>query len=88
MRGLKRFFVFIAAGMILYATGMIVVRLKMTETAYQFEEAKTYERSLREEQQRLRAKISFELPSLTTNLKDFQEPDPRQIVRIPEVSKR
>lgn len=83
MRGLKRLFVFISAGLILYATGMIVVRLKMTETAYQFEEAKSYERSLKEEQQRLRARISTSEHPLSLKLKDFQEPHPQQIVRIP-----
>lgn len=68
-----------------YSALMIVIRLKIMETAYQFEEAKAEERSLREEQQRLRVKISERLAPGRLKAVGFQEPEPSQIVLIPRI---
>lgn len=88
MRGLKRVFIFLGVGFIFYGAGMIIIRLKMTETAYQFEEAKSYERTLREEQQRLRLKISESSGPDRMRLKNFQEPHPSQVTRIPQLESK
>lgn len=75
--------VMLLAGILLYSSAMMVIRLKMTEMAYTFEELKSYERSLREEQVRLRAEVSQRLSPAQLKLKGFSEPMPKQVVVIP-----
>jgi hypothetical protein len=71
----------------LYSALMILIRLKITELGYAFEEVKSYERALREEQVNLRAELAGRLS--VRGLRDrwvargFAEPEPRQIVVIP-----
>ena len=74
-------------GLLLYSLGMIIVRIKMTETAYQFEEYKSAQRALQEEQIRLKVKISERLAVSRLKLKDFSEPSPDQVREIPRFSK-
>jgi hypothetical protein len=73
----------ILAGFIFYSAAMIVLRLRMTEMGYQFEELKTYERSLKEEQLRLRANLAKKLSPQQLRLQGFAEPESRQVVAIP-----
>lgn len=71
-------------GLLVYALGMIIIRLQMTQTAYVFEETKRMERSLHEEQMRLKVRIAQSLQEHKAWLQDFREPDPRQVIRMPE----
>lgn len=67
----------------LYSAAMIVLRLRMTEMGYQFEELKSYERILKEEQLRLRAELARKLSPQQLRLQGFAEPEARQVVVIP-----
>jgi len=71
-----------------YGLGMIIVRLSLTQTAYSFEEAKSEERELREEQVRLRARISERLSPRSLQRLGFAEPQPGQIVELPILAKK
>jgi len=73
----------ILSALIIYSATMIVVRLKMTAMAYEFDELKASERSMKEEQARLRALISEKLSPDKMFLEDFSEPNPEQVVVIP-----
>lgn len=83
----KKFIILFAGSLLLYSTLMIVIRLKITELGYEFEEVKGYERALREEQLVLRADLARKLS--VQHLKDrwkergYDEPEPKQIVVIP-----
>lgn len=67
----------------LYGLGMLFVRLHMTQMAYQFDEKKDYERSLMEEQMRLRLDLNRSLSPVQLKDLDFVEPEPEQVVMIP-----
>ena len=73
----------ILVGVIVYSTAMIVIRLQMTNMAYEFEEMKGYERSMKEEQRRLRARLAKELSPENIKVEGFSEPRPEQVVVIP-----
>lgn len=84
----SKFFLFlILGGLFLYSASMIVVRLHYTELGYRFEEVKSYERALQEEQVSLRAQLSKRLSPQELKerhqVKDFAEPEAHQIVVIP-----
>jgi len=79
----KFILVTLLAGLVFYSVGMIIVRIKMTETAYEFEDHKSNQRALEEEQVRLKMKISERLSVSKLKLKDFSEPTPEQIIEIP-----
>lgn len=87
LRLLKSFGMFIFTGAAIYAVLMIVIRLKMTALGYDFEEAKSTERNLREEQGVLRAVISQKMGAVQFKqkgrLEGFQEPSPGQVIIIP-----
>lgn len=68
---------------ILYGVLAIVIRLHMTQMAYQFHELKAYERSLKEEELRLRAELARELSPNFMKLDEFKAPEPDQVVVIP-----
>ncbi len=74
-------------GVFLYSVLTIIVRLRYTELGYQFEEAKSYERALEEEQVKLRSELSTRLSRSDLRslkeFKDFKEPEPHQITVIP-----
>ncbi len=70
-------------GFLFYAVGMMVIRLRITQLAYEYEELKKYERNAHEEQLRLRATLAKRLSPVHKNFKDFREPEPNQIVMIP-----
>ena len=80
---LKLILAHMAAGFVLFSACMIVIRLRMTELGYRFEELKAYERTLKEEQLSLRAKIGERLAPQKLKLSGFTEPLPKQVVRIP-----
>ena len=73
----------ILGGFILYSASMIILRLRMTEMGYQFEELKTAERGLKEEQLRLRAELARKLSPQVLKLQGFSEPEAKQVVIIP-----
>lgn len=73
----------VLGGFVLYSASMVVLRLRMTELGYQFEELKTYERSLKEEQLRLRAELARKLSPQQLRLQGFSEPEARQVMVIP-----
>jgi hypothetical protein len=75
---------FFLAGLALYAALMLFVRLEMTRTAYAFEDAKTHERGLQEEQARLKALIHEQLHKMRQSQSTLREPEPQQIHRLPE----
>ncbi|MBN8555326.1 MAG: hypothetical protein J0L93_07775 [Deltaproteobacteria bacterium] len=85
---LKKIVVILFSGFLLYCGAMIVIRLSITQMAYQFEELKNYERSLKEEQLRLRAGVSKKISPALSELrswkeKGFAEPAHNQVVVIP-----
>ena len=85
---LKKTIVILFSGFLLYCGAMIIVRLSITQMAYQFEELKNYERSLKEEQLRLRAVVSKKMAPAVSELKSwkekgFAEPNHHQVVVIP-----
>lgn len=71
----------ILIGTFLYGLIMMVVRLHLTQLAYHFDELKAYERSLKEEQLRLRAQISEALSPDRLKIEGFQEPQVSQVLR-------
>ena len=79
-------FTLIGCGL-LFVTAMMGIRLKMTELGYEFEEAKSLERSLKEEQVRLQAEISRKLSQSEFKKEwrsqGFGEPEPKQVIIIP-----
>ena len=85
--GLRLIFFTLLGGFLLYTTLMMIIRLQVTELGYEFEEAKIFERNLREEQVRLQAEISRNL-SQTQRRKmwrdlGYRDPEPQQMVVIP-----
>ena len=68
---------------VFYLLGMLVIRLHMTQLAYTFEESKEYERSLKEEQRRLKASLAQELSLENLGRLDFLEPEAEKVVFIP-----
>lgn len=73
-----------AIGLALYSLGMIFVRLHMTQQAYQFRELKSQERSLIEEQQRLKVFIAESLAERKLLAEEsFLAPPPEKVVRLP-----
>jgi hypothetical protein len=70
-------------GLGFFGLSMLVIRLHMTQLAYEFEDLKNYERSLKEEQLRLRLRIAEALSPNQAHSKEFQEPRPDQVVVIP-----
>lgn len=70
-------------GLMFFGLSMLVIRLHMTQLAYEFEDLKSYERSLKEEQLRLRSKIAEHLSPNQAYSKDYVEPRPDQVVLIP-----
>lgn len=72
----------ILGAFILYSSAMIILRLRMTEMGYEFED-QNKERSLKEEQLRLRADLAKMLSPTSLRLKGFAEPEASQVVAIP-----
>ncbi len=70
-------------GFVLFSAGMIVIRLKMTELAYDFESIKNEERRLHEEQVKLKAALSEKLSPAKWKSDGFREPEPEQVIAIP-----
>lgn len=70
-------------GTAIYSICMIVIRLQMTEMAYRFEAAKKDERSLQEEQMRLRSELAQLLNPGKMKVTSLQEPGPQQVRVIP-----
>lgn len=68
---------------IFYVLAMLLIRLHITQQAYVFDDLKDYERSLKEEQRRLRLEIAELLSPDYLKMKGFEEPQPDQIARIP-----
>jgi len=73
----------LVGSVLLYSIAMIVIRLHMTQMAYQFDQVKEYERSLQEEQLRLRARLAEALSPHHLDLFGLQTPQPSQLRRIP-----
>jgi hypothetical protein len=86
-KNIKKYFILMAGAILLYSSLMILIRLKITELGYEFEETKAYERALREEQLVLRADLANRLSvrglKKRWEAKGFAEPEPKQIVVIP-----
>lgn len=55
----------------------------MTQLAYSFEEKKEFERSLKEEQRRLKASIAEKLSLENLKTSEFEEPSANHVVFIP-----
>ncbi|MDB5037995.1 MAG: hypothetical protein JWQ35_1523 [Bacteriovoracaceae bacterium] len=87
MKSYKRVIVLCVGAVFLYSALMIIIRLRITELGYEFEEAKAYERELREEQLKLRVDladlVSEKRIKSRISVKGFAEPEPKQIVVIP-----
>jgi hypothetical protein len=81
----KKKIIFASLGVffVLYVVLSIVVRLHITQMAYRFQDLKAYERSLKEEQVRLKAELAKTFAVEKLSLSSYQLPDPTQIVRIP-----
>lgn len=75
--------VFFGVAGICYLIAIMLIRLQLTHMAYSFEDLKVYERSLQEEQTRLRSQIAKTLMARPGWIEGFQEPTPEQIRRIP-----
>ncbi len=73
---------FLVFGVCLYAVAMIVIRLSITQTAYEFEAVKQEERGLREEQIRLKSMIASRLSGFKQKSEGYQDPEPHQIHRL------
>lgn len=67
----------------LYGLLMLGIRLHLNQMAYQFDERKAYERTLKEHQRRLEAKLLERLSPGHESFQSFQEPKPEEVVRIP-----
>ena len=83
IQGIKSFLFSVFVGVAVYSVSMIVIRLQMTEMAYRFESAKKDERSLQEEQMRLRSELARLLNPKNTKVSALQEPGPNQVKVIP-----
>lgn len=70
-------------GFLLYGLSMLVIRLHTTQMAYQFYELKTYERSLKEENLRLKAELAEFLGPDKDKDQAWKLPEPAEMVRIP-----
>lgn len=79
----KRIAILAIAALAIWGLGMLAVRLHLTQLAYEFESLKRYERSLKEEEIRLRALLAekFSLDRLQSD--DLVSPQPDQVVRLP-----
>jgi len=64
---------------------MLVIRLHMTQLAYQFYELKSYERSLKEENLRLKAELAGYLsPNFSEKgFEGWKQPEPHELRLIP-----
>lgn len=83
MKAWKAVLLSLVFNLILYGVFAIVIRLHMTQQAYQFYELKAYERSLKEEELRLRAELARALSPSHMSLENFREPQSNQVVKIP-----
>jgi hypothetical protein len=83
IQGIKQIIFSLFLGVAVYSVTMIVVRLQMTEMAYRFDAAKKDERSLQEEQMRLRSELARLLNPKSMKVADLQEPGPNQVRVIP-----
>jgi hypothetical protein len=72
-----------AATLVLWGLAGLVIRLHLTQRAYEFEVLKKYHRSLKEEEIRLRAKVAEELSLSQIKSDVYREPTPDQVVRMP-----
>lgn len=70
-------------GLLFYGLSMLVIRLHTTQMAYQFHELKTYERSLKEENLRLKAELAEFLSPNANKDEAWKLPEPSEMVRIP-----
>ncbi len=61
----------------------LVIRLHLTQMAYEFDTMKRYQRSLKEEELRLRAELAERLSISHIHSPQFREPEPDQVVRLP-----
>lgn len=77
--------VLISAGVFvcLYVVMAIVIRLHITQLAYQFQDLKAYERSLKEEQVRLKSELAKVLALEVKSQSSYRIPEPHQVIRIP-----
>lgn len=79
-----RSLIFLIAGtLVLWGLAGLVIRLHLTQLAYEFEVLKRYHRSLKEEEIRLRAKVAEELSLSQIKSDVYREPTPDQVVRMP-----
>lgn len=68
-----------ALGLGLYFLSLLAIRLHITQMAYQFTDLKSYERSLIEEQRRLRVGISEKISALAGADQEFRDPRIEQV---------
>lgn len=82
--GMKKIII-VSAGVFicLYVVMAIVIRLHITQLAYQFQDLKAYERSLKEEQVRLKSELAKILALEAKSQASYQIPNPIQVVRVP-----
>ena len=80
---LKQLGLILLIATLIYSGSLIIIRLKMTQKGYAFEQLKEYERALKEEQLRLKAKLAGALSPARFKVEGFKEPEPHQIIRIP-----
>ena len=82
--GMKKIII-VSAGLFicLYVVMAIVIRLHITQLAYQFQDLKAYERSLKEEQVRLKSELAKILALEAKSQASYQIPNPIQVVRVP-----
>lgn len=79
----RRWLLLVIFGVSFTGLSTLVVRLHVTQLAYEFDALKSYERSLQEEQLRLRAELAEDLSPSKLSHPEFIEPEPSQVVRLP-----
>ncbi|TVQ79537.1 MAG: hypothetical protein EA369_04410 [Bradymonadales bacterium] len=73
----------ILTGVLLYGLITLGIRLHMTQLAYQFFDLKSYERSLKEENLRLKAELAEALSPKASWKSGWKVPEPSQLRRLP-----
>jgi len=80
---MKSFLLASLVSVLFFSLSMIAIRLHLTQLAYSFDDMKEYERSLKEEQLRMRAQLAEKLSPHHLYLDGFQEPKSDQVRVIP-----
>jgi hypothetical protein len=78
-----KFLLLLPVSAVLYGLCMLALRLHTTQMAYQFYELKTYERSLKEENLRLKVELAEYLSPLQGKNSEWKIPEPDEVVLIP-----